>query len=475
MSGGKMFSLNAVASGVSGGGSVSAYANFAALPATAPDGSVAITTDTYTIYSFDLATTTWQPEASPGTVFSIGTFDSGTPGAKGATLGAAGANTIIFQSASNTLPGMVNIAAQTFKGAKTFTDGMIGALTGNVTGNVSGNAGTVTTNANLTGPVTSVGNATAIANGAISNAMLANAAVANLSGTNTGDQTNISGNAATVTTNANLTGPVTSVGNATAITALAITNAMIAAATIDLTAKVTGILPIANGGTNKSSVTIAPAATSWAGWDANKNLVMNNALEGYTTTVTAAGTTTLVIGSTYVQNFTGSSTQTVVLPVVSTLALGHSFFIKNLGSSFITVQSSGGQAVQVIQAGCWAIVECILITGTTAASWDSSYMCPPLAVVADTAISGTWIPAPSKRQVCKVHGSGGAVVLTDISLTNAQAGDELIVHGMDNTNTVQIGGTTNVTTNGSAILAQDCIIAFYYDGVSKWQELYRNF
>lgn len=37
------------------------------------------------------------------------------------------------------------------------------------------------------------------------------------SGTNTGDQTNISGNAETVTTNANLTGPITSVGNATTV------------------------------------------------------------------------------------------------------------------------------------------------------------------------------------------------------------------------------------------------------------------
>lgn len=37
----------------------------------------------------------------------------------------------------------------------------------------------------------------------------------NSSGTNTGDQINITGNAATVTTNANLTGPVTSIGNAT--------------------------------------------------------------------------------------------------------------------------------------------------------------------------------------------------------------------------------------------------------------------
>ncbi len=40
---------------------------------------------------------------------------------------------------------------------------------------------------------------------------------ASVSGTNTGDQTNISGNAATVTTNANLTGPITSSGNATSI------------------------------------------------------------------------------------------------------------------------------------------------------------------------------------------------------------------------------------------------------------------
>lgn len=41
--------------------------------------------------------------------------------------------------------------------------------------------------------------------------------IAATSGTNTGDQTNISGNAATVTTNANLTGVITSSGNATSI------------------------------------------------------------------------------------------------------------------------------------------------------------------------------------------------------------------------------------------------------------------
>jgi len=45
---------------------------------------------------------------------------------------------------------------------------------GSATGSISGNAATVTTNANLTGVVTSVGNATAIANGAIALAKLAN-------------------------------------------------------------------------------------------------------------------------------------------------------------------------------------------------------------------------------------------------------------------------------------------------------------
>ena len=77
------------------------------------------------------------------------------------------------------------------------------ALVGtNITGTASGlTAGTVTTNANLTGGVTSVGNATTV----VTNANL------------TGGVTSV-GNAATVVTNANLTGDVTSVGNATTLT-----------------------------------------------------------------------------------------------------------------------------------------------------------------------------------------------------------------------------------------------------------------
>lgn len=91
----------------------------------------------------------------------------------------------------------------------------------NLTGTAASlTAGGVTTNANLTGHITSTGNAailgsftTAQLNTAISDNSVATGG-GTASGTNTGDQTNISGNAATVTTNANLTGHITSTGNA---------------------------------------------------------------------------------------------------------------------------------------------------------------------------------------------------------------------------------------------------------------------
>jgi hypothetical protein len=88
----------------------------------------------------------------------------------------------------------------------------------------SGNAATVTTNANLTGHITSSGNAATL--GAFTVAQLSSAlSDASISGNNTGDQTNITGNSATVTTNANLTGDVTSTGNATSIASDVIINA----------------------------------------------------------------------------------------------------------------------------------------------------------------------------------------------------------------------------------------------------------
>jgi hypothetical protein len=96
-----------------------------------------------------------------------------------------------------------------------------------------------------------------------------------------------------------------------------------------------------------------------------------NATQAYTTTATAAGTTTLTASSTLLQFFTGVTTQTVVLPVVSTLATGQRYEIHNNSSGAITVNSSGGNLVATVPAGVTTVCTCILITGTTAASWDA--------------------------------------------------------------------------------------------------------
>ena len=153
-----------------------------------------------------------------------------------------------------------SVASQTGTGSKFVMDtsptlvtpnlGTPTALVGtNITGTAAGlTAGSVTTNANLTGDVTSVGNATTLTNapviakvltGYVSGAGTVAAtdtilqAIQKLNGNDatnanlTGMVTSV-GNATTVVTNANLTGDVTSSGNATTIGAAKVTNAMLA-------------------------------------------------------------------------------------------------------------------------------------------------------------------------------------------------------------------------------------------------------
>lgn len=97
---------------------------------------------------------------------------------------------------------------------------------------------------------------------------------------------------------------------------------------------------------------------------------LSGAVDGYATTATAAGTTTLTTASLYQQFFTGVTTQTVVLPVASTLYTGQKFRIVNNSSGVVTVQSSGANTVYAVPAGSDVIFTCILASGTSAASWD---------------------------------------------------------------------------------------------------------
>lgn len=78
---------------------------------------------------------------------------------------------------------------------------------------------------------------------------------------------------------------------------------------------------------------------------------INNIDSNYATTATAATTTTLTANSKYQQNFTGTTTQTIVLPNATTLIAGVSYYITNNSTGTLTVNKNGGTLLQTVAAG----------------------------------------------------------------------------------------------------------------------------
>lgn len=203
-------------------------------------------------------------------------------------------------------------------------------------------------------------------------------------------------------------------------------------------ANISGVLPIVNGGTAVSALPTVAGASAFAAWNAQSNLPFNNYLAGYATTATAAGTTTLVVGSARLQYFTGSTTQTVVLPVTSTLVLGQAFEIVNNSSGVVTVQSSGANTVQAMAAGSRLTVTCILTSGTTAASWSANYS----AIDAGGTVTSVGMTVPSFLSV------SGSPVTSSGTLAVTLSGTALpVLNG--GTGVTTSTGTTSVVLNTS--------------------------
>lgn len=112
-----------------------------------------------------------------------------------------------------------------------------------------------------------------------------------------------------------------------------------------------------------------------------------------TSTTTAAGTTTLTVSSTPWQGFTGTTTQTVVLPAVSTLQVGSYFYIENTSTGVVTVESSGSNTIHAMAAGSLLALTCVAITGTDGTSWEWTYVTAHVtgssfAQITDTSFQG---------------------------------------------------------------------------------------
>jgi hypothetical protein len=200
-------------------------------------------------------------------------------------------------------------------------------------------------------------------------------------------------------------------------------------------ANIAGALAV--GGTATFSVApvfSALTASSAVATDASKNLVsvtntgtgsnvlgtaptislptIDNIKMGYSTTATAAGTTTLTVASNYRQFFTGSTTQTVVLPVTSTLVTGIAYEIENNSTGTLTVNSSGGNLVGTIPSGVCAHAVCIGTTLTTAADWDWDY-------ISTSTITGTGANVLATSPTLTSPTLASANITTALTLTGA--------------------------------------------------------
>lgn len=184
-------------------------------------------------------------------------------------------------------------------------------------------------------------------------------------------------------TNKTLTAPVIStveLGNASdttlsrvsaGVVAVEGSNVMLVGAADTITGvKTFSTAPVFNAIPSGSAVASAATASTLGSRDSSANFFANNLTPNFTTTATAAGTTTLTVASSSIQYFTGSTTQTVVLPVTSTLAQGFTFYIQNDSTGDVAVQSSGANETLTLGSGSGALFRCILTSGTTAASWS---------------------------------------------------------------------------------------------------------
>lgn len=117
------------------------------------------------------------------------------------------------------------------------------------------------------------------------------------------------------------------------------------------------------------TVTATPTASTPIAYTSNANINSNNFALAYSTTATAGSTTTLSDGSSHYQEWTGTSTQTVTMPVTSTIGIATNYMLKNSSSLYVTVNSSGGNLIRSMEPNEVDVMFNATQGSTTASDW----------------------------------------------------------------------------------------------------------
>jgi len=162
-------------------------------------------------------------------------------------------------------------------------------------------------------------------------------------------------------------------------------------------------LSLAAGGSTSGSVALLSQTLTFTGGNGITTSVSGQTVTissigagGYTSTATGGTTTTLTASSSANQFFTGSTSQTVKLPSTATLTIGQEFFINNLSTGALTIQTSASGAITTVPAGASAV---FTVAATGAETWVTTF---------DGAAT--------------ITGSGALVLATNASLTTPTIG-----------------------------------------------------
>lgn len=106
--------------------------------------------------------------------------------------------------------------------------------------------------------------------------------------------------------------------------------------------------------------------------DSSGNISVNNNIEGYTSTATSAGTTNLSASSAFQQFFTGSTTQTVKMPdVTSSVVSGQQWQIINNSTGALTINPYGlSDLILAMSPGLRATLTCVSTDSNAISSWS---------------------------------------------------------------------------------------------------------